>query len=242
LRRHDFKINLRTYRLFRERSDIIIGRRTFNCFAVNQYSCRFQGDFAVRVPADLSDVNFFFLSDVWLDHADTMSGLQSMLDHCIETNFIPKLLVLCGNFTSQSIAQGNGKEVQKYQGWSSGHSLRYHRDNVSTERFEALADLLASYPLITRNTHIVLIPGPLDITVNSTLPQKPILSTLTSKLRAKVPRLHLGSNPCRIKFFHQEIVVFRQDSMSKMLRNVVGVKPNVKGDDLKQFVSLFLPL
>ncbi|KAF7301757.1 DNA polymerase epsilon subunit [Mycena indigotica] len=175
---------------------------------------------SVRVHRELADINFFFLSDVWLDHPRTLPGLQKMFQNCIDNRFIPKLIVLCGNFTSKSISHGQGRDVQRYQ-----------------ENFDALADLIASYPSITRTTHFVLVPGPLDITVNSTLPRRPLLSTFTGRLKAKIPKIHFATNPCRIKFFHQEIVVFREDSMARMLRNIVGVKPDARSDDLKRFVS-----
>jgi DNA polymerase epsilon subunit 2 len=103
--------------------------------------------------------------------------------------------------------------------------------------FEGLADLIASYPLITRNTHFVLVPGPLDMAINSLLPRRPLLSSLVSRLKTKVPHVHFATNPCRIKFFNQEIVIFREDMMARMLRSVVGVKPEVRNDDLKRFVS-----
>jgi len=84
----------------------------------------------------------------------------------------------------------------------------------------------------------------MDVALNSTLPRRPILSSFVTRLKTKIPNVHFGTNPCRIKFFDQEIVVFRDDSMSKMLRNVVGVgvKPDVSSDDLKRFVgpSLFI--
>lgn len=34
-------------------------------------------------------------------------------------------------------------------------------------------------------------------------------------------------------------MIFREDTMSRMLRNIVGVKPDVSSDDLKRFVSAF---
>lgn len=83
----------------------------------------------------------------------------------------------------------------------------------------------------------MFVPGPLDITVNSVLPYRPILSTFVTKLKARLPKAHFASNPCRIKFFNQEIVIFREDLMSKMLRHIVGVKPDVKSDDMKRYVS-----
>ena len=109
--------------------------------------------------------------------------------------------------------------------------------NPIPENFDALADLIAAYPLISRSTHFLFVPGPLDITMNTTLPRRPLLSTLVGRLKTKVPKAHFGTNPCRIKFFDQEIVIFREDLMARMLRNVVGVKPDVKSEDLKRFVS-----
>ncbi|KAJ7228567.1 DNA polymerase alpha/epsilon subunit B-domain-containing protein [Mycena pura] len=174
---------------------------------------------SVRVREELSDMNFFFLSDVWLDHPKTLSGLQKVFDNCIENHFVPRIIVLCGNFTSRSISHGQGRDVQRYQ-----------------ENFDALADLIASYPLITRSTHFVFVPGPLDITMNATLPRRPLLSSFVGRLKAKIPKVHFATNPCRIKFFDQEIVIFREDSMARMLRNIVGVKPNARSDDLKRFL------
>jgi hypothetical protein len=106
------------------------------------------------------------------------------------------------------------------------------------EGFDSLADLIASYTLITRRTHFVFVPGPLDLTINSVLPRKPLLSSFTARLRAKIPKIHLTSNPCRLKFFGQEIVIFREDVMSRMLRNLVGVKPDARNDDLKRCVCV----
>ncbi|TFY82947.1 hypothetical protein EWM64_g1062 [Hericium alpestre] len=180
--------------------------------------------YTIRIQEDFAGINFFFLSDVWLDHPDTLRGLGKIFDNCIENSFIPKVMVLCGNFTSRGIAQGNSRDISRYQ-----------------EGFDALADLISSYPLITQNTHFVLVPGPLDLAVNSILPRRPLLSSFTSRLRSKVPKIHFASNPCRIKFFAQEIVIFREDMMARMLRNLVGVKPSVRNEDLKRYVRPFSP-
>ncbi|KIK68037.1 hypothetical protein GYMLUDRAFT_238205 [Collybiopsis luxurians FD-317 M1] len=176
---------------------------------------------SARVREELSDLHFFFLSDVWLDHPQTLLGIRKMLENCIENDFIPKVIVLCGNFTSQSITHGNLRDIQRYQ-----------------DNFDSLADLVASYPSITHTTHFVFVPGPLDLTLNSTLPRRTILHSLMSRIKSKIPKVHLMSNPGRIKFFDQEIVIYRDDCMAKMLRNVVGVgvKPDVNSDDLKRFL------
>ena len=110
------------------------------------------------------------------------------------------------------------------------------------ENFDSLSDLIASYSTITRYSHFVFVPGPLDLTVNSVLPRKPLMASLVSRLKSRVPKIHFATNPCRIKFCDQEIVVFREDVMARMLRNLVGVKPDVRNDDLKRYVCSFLVL
>ena len=111
--------------------------------------------------------------------------------------------------------------------------------NAVTENFDRLADLIASYPVIARNTHFVFVPGPLDITANSILPRRPLLSSFVGKIKTSLSKPHFLSNPCRIKCFGQEIVVHRDDMMARMLRNLVGVKPDIRNDDMKRFVGLF---
>ncbi|KAH8105899.1 epsilon DNA polymerase [Cristinia sonorae] len=172
-----------------------------------------------RLQTDMPDLRFFVLSDLWLDKPDTFIGLRKMLDNCVENGFIPKVIILCGNFSSRGIAQGNAGEIRRYQ-----------------DNFDALADLIASYPGITRYTHLVLVPGPLDLTINSVLPRKPLMSTFVARLRSRIPHIHFATNPCRIKFCDQEIVIFREDLMARMLRNLVGVKPDVRNDDLKRYL------
>lgn len=174
---------------------------------------------AVRVREELQDMHFFFLSDVHLDVPNTLRNLQRMFDNCIENDFIPQVIVLCGNFSSKSISQGSGRDIQRYE-----------------DGFDALADLIAQYPPITRTAHFVLVPGPQDLTLNSILPRRPIMSSFTSKLKNKIPKIHFASNPCRIKFFDQEIVIFREDMMSKILRNMVGAKLDVSSSDLKRYL------
>ncbi|TFK23244.1 epsilon DNA polymerase [Coprinopsis marcescibilis] len=174
---------------------------------------------SLRVHQELLDTHFFFFSDLWLDHPQTLPGLQKIFDNCVENDFIPRVIIMCGNFTSKSIAHGNAREIQRYQ-----------------DNFDALGDLIASYHSIARTTTFVFVPGPLDVTVNTVLPRRPILASFVNKLKSKVAKADFATNPCRIKFFHQEIVIFREDLMAKMLRNIIGVKPDVKSEDLKRYL------
>lgn len=74
--------------------------------------------------------------------------------------------------------------------------------------------------------HFVFVPGPADPydVSNLILPRRPLPATLTKAVRDKLPKVTFASNPCRITYKSQEIVVFRDDLMSRMLRNTVRLK------------------
>ncbi|KAF8592440.1 epsilon DNA polymerase [Ramaria rubella] len=175
-----------------------------------------------RLAEQLSEhtqLTFFVMSDLWLDHPRTLDGIHKLFHNCIENNWLPKVFIMCGNFSSRGVAKGNGRSIMRYQ-----------------DDFDALADLIASYPLITRTCHFVFVPGPQDLCSSAVLPRRPLLPCFTARLKAKIPKVCFASNPCRIKFFGQEIVVFREDMMARMLRNLVGLKPNAGNDDLKRYL------
>lgn len=111
-------------------------------------------------------------------------------------------------------------------------------DDPIVENFDALGELIASFPRIATHSHFVLVPGPLDPWGSATLPRPPIPNSLCGRLKSKIPKVHFASNPARIKFCGQEIVIFRHDMMAKMLRNTVTVKPDADGEELKRFVSI----
>lgn len=65
----------------------------------------------------------------------------------------------------------------------------------------------------------------------------------TRKLRAKLgDRLHVASNPCRISYFSQEIVIYRDNVMARMLRNTVSLKDEAREADLKKYVRSASPV
>src|SRR5258706_170939 len=108
------------------------------------------------------------------------------------------------------------------------------------DNFTTLGDLIVSFPRVNHYSHFLFIPGPNDPWSSDLLPRRPIPSTFTQRLSNKIAHAVFGSNPCRIKFMGQEIVVFREDLMAKMVRNLVGVKPDLESADLKRYVRLVL--
>ena len=72
-------------------------------------------------------------------------------------------------------------------------------------------------------------PGPSDPydVINSLLPRRPLPHHLVKDLKLKLPKVTFTSNPCRISYKSQEIVVFREDLMSRILRNTVRLKSDL---------------
>jgi len=197
-----------------------------------------QSKWATKIE-EFSDLTVFAISDVRLDNERAMEGLQKMFQSCVSGDFIPKVFILCGNFSSKNVT--TDLEMDAYRGLSlpllvwPGTVLTCVADN-----FTALGDLIVSFPRINHYSHFLFIPGPNDPWSSDLLPRRPIPSTFTQRLSNKIAHAVFGSNPCRIKFMGQEIVVFREDLMAKMVRNLVGVKPDLESADLKKYVRLAL--
>jgi DNA polymerase epsilon subunit 2 len=91
---------------------------------------------------------------------------------------------------------------------------------LTSTSFSNLADLILEYPTISAHSKFVFVPGPNDAGVcNNILPRKGIPDYFTSEVKKKLPNAHFASNPCRVQFYSQEIVLFREDLLNKLQRN-----------------------
>ena len=81
------------------------------------------------------------------------------------------------------------------------------------------------------NSRFVFVPGPNDPGSANLLPRPDLPKFFTQKMRDRVPSATFASNPCRIRFFTQEIVIFREEILHKMRRH--AVMP-LAGDDTTQ--------
>lgn len=143
----------------------------------------------------------------------------------------PMAFILCGNFCQR--------------GWEGESGLKRYTSELiyylvlppssPVDGFNALTDLLQSFPLL-QNSHFIFVPGPLDPWSSSTLPRPALPSAFTSRLTARIPKARFVSNPCRIRYFGQEIVIYREDLMGRMVRGLVGIKDE-EGADMKRYVS-----
>ncbi|WFD32012.1 DNA-directed DNA polymerase [Malassezia sp. CBS 17886] len=171
-----------------------------------------------------ADLCIAVFSDVHLDHAKPRANLRAILQGYDDADFIPFALVLCGNFCADA---PDGRGV---------HTARFR------DAFQHLADLLVAFPRILERSHLVIVPGPGDPVASHVLPRARLPAPLVDAFERRLPRafvrerLHWTSNPCRLVFFSQELVVFREDAMSKMLRNAVRLKDEINEGDLQKFL------
>ncbi|KAL1916903.1 uncharacterized protein VTP21DRAFT_5100 [Calcarisporiella thermophila] len=168
------------------------------------------------------NISFVILSDVWLDHPKTLSNIRTMFQG-YSAYVIPLAFIFIGNFTSKPFLY-SGKESTKYK-----------------ECFTALADLIAEFPTLATFCYFIFVPGPQDPWGGNTLPRPPIPEVFTAKLRNKVKRAVFTTNPCRIKYCTQEIVILREDILNRFRRNCV-VTPNtaLEEDETRHLVKTLI--
>eukprot|EP00003_Mantamonas_plastica_P010312 TRINITY_DN1973_c1_g1_i4.p1 TRINITY_DN1973_c1_g1~~TRINITY_DN1973_c1_g1_i4.p1 ORF type:complete len:140 (+),score=42.06 TRINITY_DN1973_c1_g1_i4:450-869(+) len=87
------------------------------------------------------------------------------------------------------------------------------------EVFENLADLINEYDAIKSECHFVLVPGPMDPGSADVVPHAPLPSVFTKKLSKVCNEITYATNPCRIRFYDQDILIYREDLVTKMRRN-----------------------
>ncbi|KAJ3041234.1 DNA polymerase epsilon subunit 2 [Rhizophlyctis rosea] len=155
-----------------------------------------------KIELGMTDVSLIIISDVWLDSPKVVMKLRELFEG-FSNAVLPLAFIFMGNFTSTPYIY-NSTDHQKYR-----------------EGFNTLADVLSEFPTLLDQCHFIFVPGPHDPWSENVLPRPGIPNFFTGRLRNKVPKAHFASNPCRIKYCTQEIVVFREDLVNKMRRNAV---------------------
>uniref|UniRef100_A0A8D0BMS0 DNA polymerase epsilon subunit n=1 Tax=Salvator merianae TaxID=96440 RepID=A0A8D0BMS0_SALMN len=88
-------------------------------------------------------------------------------------------------------------------------------------------------------SRFVFIPGSEDPGPGSILPRPPLTGNITEEFRQQVPFSVFTTNPCRVQYCTQEIIIFREDMVNKMCRNCVRF-PSSSMDIPNHFVKTVL--
>lgn len=88
-------------------------------------------------------------------------------------------------------------------------------------KFNAMAEMLNNCQHLKEKTHLVLVPSLDDPASAKILPRPPLPKYLCQNLIKSFPRTSLATNPCRLQYCTQEIVVCNADLVKKFCRNAI---------------------
>lgn len=155
------------------------------------------------------DARIIFCADCHLDDAKSLKAIRTMLT---TYEIAPPLaIVMLGNFSS-SAQHTNGASAQYKEYW------------------DDLAAILDDFPKLCQSTKFVFVPGsndPWSLGGVTILPRRPISKAFTNRVQRACKDVVFATNPCRLAYYTQEIVICR-DSMVERLRRT---NLTIKGED-----------
>ncbi|KAF8109796.1 hypothetical protein N665_0091s0025 [Sinapis alba] len=156
---------------------------------------------------------FVILSDIWLDDEEVLGKLEKVLDGFASLEIVPSLFVFMGNFCSRpfNLSFGSYSNLRK--------------------QFGKLGRMIGNHPRLKESSRFLFIPGPDDAGPSTVLPRCGLPNYLTEELRDVIPNAIFSSNPCRVKFYNQEIVFFRRDLLYQMRRSCLITPSTEETDD-----------
>lgn len=143
------------------------------------------------------DSTIIFLSDCWLDDPTVMSKLSVLFEGYDDSP--PVAIVMMGPFLKEN--------TENY--------------GVLKACFQDLGEIISKCTFIKERTEIVIVPDVDDFGIANILPRPPIPECIVSGLKQRVNRVTLATNPCRIQYCTQQIVVFRMNLTTKLCRNTL---------------------
>uniref|UniRef100_A0A8C9VIE7 DNA polymerase epsilon subunit n=1 Tax=Scleropages formosus TaxID=113540 RepID=A0A8C9VIE7_SCLFO len=216
-----------------------------------------------KLEEENENAMFVFVSDVWLDSVEVLEKIRTMFSGY--SAMPPTCFIFCGNFSSTPYGRN---QIRSLRGEtphrtalvgmlcsrlpfcsSTAHAGQFIAKLCSglptphhlllPESLKALADIICEYPSIHNSSRFVFVPGPEDPGPNAILPRPPLADHITEEFRQKVPFSVFTTNPCRIQYCTQEIVVIREDLVNKMCRNCIRL-PSGNLDIPNHFVKTIL--
>lgn len=154
-----------------------------------------------------TDATIVFLADCWLDDPAVIQRLQTLL---VGYNDMPPVaIVLMGPFMRNSTDPMQLKQRLQHLGEIIGNNC----------------------PTLKKETDLVLVPALDDPVAPVILPRTGLPEYLCTGLKRFVPRTVLATNPCRLQYCTQQIVVCRADLVTKLCRNTINFPDAGKLED-----------
>ncbi|CAL1675823.1 unnamed protein product [Lasius platythorax] len=140
-----------------------------------------------------------FIAELWLDMPNVLQKFKTVLEGYMD--YPPIAFVLCGHFLSFPT------NITSAQALITG--------------FKNLADIISQYANVKESSKFVFVPGPHDLGSPKILPKPPLPKCIIEEVTKMVPNAIFTTNPCRIQYCTKEIVVLREDMLTKMCRNAL---------------------
>ncbi|XP_011155477.1 DNA polymerase epsilon subunit 2 [Solenopsis invicta] len=140
-----------------------------------------------------------FIAELWLDVPHILQKFKTILEGYMD--YPPIAFVLCGHFLSFST---NTTSVQ-----------------ALLTGFKNLIDIIAQYTNVIESSKFVFVPGPHDLGSPKILPKPSLPKYIIEEVTKVIPNAIFTTNPCRIQYCTKEIVILREDMLTKMCRNAL---------------------
>lgn len=171
-----------------------------NTFGGNSKTSLKNSKALLKIENENRDRVFVFVSDVWLDSPKVMDNLNKLLAGF--EDYPPIAIVLIGEFLSCPYT----------------YKFHMHLKNG----LNSLADMICQFKNLREKCKFIFVPGKTDPAAANVLPRPPLPNYLTDTIQNKLGNNAIfTTNPCRIQYCTQEIVVFRQDLVMKLCRNTL---------------------
>ncbi|CCG84123.1 protein of unknown function [Taphrina deformans PYCC 5710] len=163
-----------------------------------------------RAEQSYKDARIVFCADCHLDDPRSVKAVKSMLAsyEFQNTGSLPLAIVMLGNFVSHA-HHTNGSSTE-YKGY-----------------WDNLAAVLQEFPKLCEYTRFVFVPGsndPWSLGGTSVLPRRAIPKTFVNRISRICKFVTYASNPSRLNYFTQEIVLCRDDMVERLRRNNITLK------------------
>ncbi|PPR96657.1 hypothetical protein GOBAR_AA24020 [Gossypium barbadense] len=187
---------------------VLAGHDFFGCGTLTKEETLRLADLEKRAVNDM----FVILSDIWLDNEQVIEKLETVLNGFENVEIVPSLFVFMGDFCSHPC------------------NLSFHSFSSLRSQFGKLGRMIEAHPRLKEQSKFLFIPGPNDTGPSTVLPRCALPKYLTEELQKHVPNAIFSSNPCRVKFYTQEMVFFRQDLLYRMRRSCL-IPPSTEETD-----------
>ncbi|XP_046972763.1 DNA polymerase epsilon subunit 2 [Vanessa cardui] len=154
----------------------------------------------LKIEQDNEDGMIVFISDVWFDNLKVISKLKALFAGY--NDFPPIAIVFMGEFLSCPYG---------YE-----HSTQLKAALIN------LCDIIIPFTKLRQSCKFIFVPGRGDPIAPNILPRPAIPNSVTKEIRDKLGEsVIFTTNPCRIQYCTQELVIIRQDLVTKMCRNSI---------------------